>query len=541
MTHMLVTVTTLLAAAMWVPSFAVLQGRSGSMLQMEGTWVGGFESESGWTPIVAVFERAGAELRGEVVLITEGGRSIRLESPTVDATEVRFGATRRDRKLRFQARRAGGSPALIGTVDPGGAFHLVPCDLEANQPETHAGVYETKEGVIAVQAVGRALRYEDFGTGRFGLLFPSGPGEYFGGPSQYVLHPREIEVSFKPGTDGSMRLDIRESAGAVRSGVRLNLRTEDVEFSNGGIRLSGTLYLPNGAGPHPAIVLLHGSGAANRTSFGAYPELFVTQGFAVLAYDKRGTGDSGGSWTNADFTVLAADAAAAVEFLAVRKDVDATRTGVFGTSQGGGYIASMVPAQSRCAFIVNVSGALTTPAEQELHDDVVALRAAKFGDREIARMRDLQERLNQYFRTGLNRAMLAREIERAQSEPWWRYTDLDRSGPAGLPDPADLRDNWWTRNMDHDPAKDLEKVTVPVLAIFGAKDALGSAAESARRGRLALERAGNRKFEIVVIANANHGLWEVPALHGDDMSRARRYAPGYLEKLREWLSQFARR
>ena len=63
---------------------------------------------------------------------------------------------------------------------------------------------------------------------------------------------------------------------------------------NGDAKLAGTLIIPEGTAPRPAIALLHGSGPLTRHSFGPYPLFFASQGFAVLTYDKRGTGASTG-------------------------------------------------------------------------------------------------------------------------------------------------------------------------------------------------------------------------------------------------------
>ena len=76
---------------------------------------------------------------------------------------------------------------------------------------------------------------------------------------------------------------------------------EEVAFQSGPLRLAGTLYLPSGPGRGPAVVLIHGSGAADRTTLRYYAELFARNGVAALAYDKRGVGKSEGAplaWRN---------------------------------------------------------------------------------------------------------------------------------------------------------------------------------------------------------------------------------------------------
>ena len=79
----------------------------------------------------------------------------------------------------------------------------------------------------------------------------------------------------------------------------------DVTFQSGGVTLAGTLFVPDGPGPWPAMVLAHGSGPERRTAFRPFADRFVRLGIATLAFDKRGCGESGGSWLNASLDDLA--------------------------------------------------------------------------------------------------------------------------------------------------------------------------------------------------------------------------------------------
>ena len=99
-----------------------------------------------------------------------------------------------------------------------------------------------------------------------------------------------------------------------------------------GARLAAIVEVPDRAkGPHPAVVLVHGSGrvtARQMMSFGGQP--LKDMGLAVLGYDKRGVGESTGEYSGigpansaAMFDVLAADALAGVAVLKARKDIDA--------------------------------------------------------------------------------------------------------------------------------------------------------------------------------------------------------------------------
>src|SRR5690606_24771418 len=123
------------------------------------------------------------------------------------------------------------------------------------------------------------------------------------------------------------------------------------------------LTLPSNAGPHPAVVLISGSGAQNRDEevFGHRPFLVLADhltrhGIAVLRYDDRGTGRSTGNFAIATSRDFAADAAAAVAYLTSRPEIDRDRIGLIGHSEGA-LVAPMVATRSSdVAFIVLLAG-----------------------------------------------------------------------------------------------------------------------------------------------------------------------------------------
>ncbi len=140
---------------------------------------------------------------------------------------------------------------------------------------------------------------------------------------------------------------------------------EQVAFGTAGgkIRIAGTLTLPRGPGPHPAIVLIPGSGEVDRDGslFGhqfyrVLADHLTRQGFAVLRSDKRGLGESGGDFATATTYDFAADTDAALAYLRSRSGIDARRIGLVGHSEGalvGGIVAARDPAVS---FLVLMAG-----------------------------------------------------------------------------------------------------------------------------------------------------------------------------------------
>src|SRR5919204_6064250 len=108
----------------------------------------------------------------------------------------------------------------------------------------------------------------------------------------------------------------------------------DVEFESEGATLRGWLFLPDGAGPHPAIVATAGFADVKETLlYRPYPEVFRDAGFAVLVYDHINFGESGGEpRQEADAMKQRRGYRDAITFLSAHAAVDADRIGIWGTS-----------------------------------------------------------------------------------------------------------------------------------------------------------------------------------------------------------------
>jgi len=144
------------------------------------------------------------------------------------------------------------------------------------------------------------------------------------------------------------------------------VRRLDATFESEGRTLRGWLFLPDGDGPHPGIVMTSGF-ASVKEVFLSYPyqEAFVDAGMAVLIYDHPNCGDSGGEpRQELDPVLQQRGYRDALTFLAGCDEIDSARLGIWGTSYSGGHVIAVAAADRRVRCVV--SQAMTVSGHDNL-------------------------------------------------------------------------------------------------------------------------------------------------------------------------------
>jgi alpha-beta hydrolase superfamily lysophospholipase len=284
-------------------------------------------------------------------------------------------------------------------------------------------------------------------------------------------------------------------AAAVDSLIRV-----EVTIPGEGVELAGMLLRPARPGPHPAIVMLPGSGDHSREFAMETAQHLARRGLIVLAYDKRGTGRLSGSWMRASLDDLAADASAALSFVREQGGVMEERIGVWGPSQGSWVATRLVERGARIGFLISVSGGGVGPEDAERYAYGRELAHAGATAADVSRAERLLDRYFAYLRTGKGYGSLSKAIERVRDEPWYAALSLDRVVPS-----PEGRAYWeWVATFD--PAPGIEAMQCPVLLLFGSADARQPTDLAVARWREALARAGNEQVDVRVFAEANHFL-----------------------------------
>jgi pimeloyl-ACP methyl ester carboxylesterase len=301
-------------------------------------------------------------------------------------------------------------------------------------------------------------------------------------------------------------------------------RAESVTFHDGSVTLAGTVFVPIGRGRHPALVCIHGSGPVERSTYESKAIFLAEHGIAALVYDKRGTGQSTGDWQVASPTELARDAVAGIELLRQRPDIDPTRIGAEGFSQGG-WIAPLAATLSNdVAFVVVGSAAGLTPAEQSIYDIAGRLAAAGFDTVVIRRASTLRRKWYSSAHDAALRRDVIADLATVHTEPWFRVAELPFPLDTTTPPPGPVA------LLELEPRGVWQRVSVPVLAYWGSRDPRLPVDSSITVVTSALRAGGNHHVTTHVFPGADH-VMALPSLAPWDFPRT---AP-FFTLIADWI------
>jgi hypothetical protein len=336
-----------------------------------------------------------------------------------------------------------------------------------------------------------------------------------------VVHKRPQEEAINAGPAPYMRREIRFNNFAAHN------------------QLSGTLTQPTGEGPFPAIVLVSGTGHNTRDEdvwghkvFLVLADALNRKGFAVLRYDKRGVGGSSGDYDAATTADFASDAGAAVAWLKTQAQIDASRIGVLGHSEGG-IIAPAVAAEDKSvAFVIMIAGPCIRGDKLFVLQSAMTAKAYGAPDSYIVRRKVFDQELYSAILSAPSESVA---LDRAKAFVAQGVADkiVDANEAKSLP--KDDTRPWERYFLAYDPAPALARLTVPVLALNGSLDVQVPAKENLAAAREALKK--NPKARVMELAGMNHLLQEAktgaPSEYNDIEETM---SPTALKIITDWLS-----
>ena len=301
----------------------------------------------------------------------------------------------------------------------------------------------------------------------------------------------------------------RPQEDAINAGPAPYVQRE-VRFDNlaGHNQLSGTLSLPNGDGPFPAVVLVSGTGHNTRDEdvwghkvFLVLADALNRKGFAVLRYDKRGVGGSYGDYDAATTTDFASDAEAAVAWLKTQAQIDASRVGVLCHSEGGIIAPAVAAADKSVAFVVMIAGPCIRGDKLFVMQSAMTAKAYGAPDDYIARRKVFDQELYSAILSAPSElAALDRAKALVAEGVAEKIVDANEAETLGKDDTTP----WERYFLAYDPAPTLARLTVPVLALNGSLDVQVPAKENLAAAREAMKK--NPKATVVELAGMNHLL-----------------------------------
>lgn len=325
-------------------------------------------------------------------------------------------------------------------------------------------------------------------------------------------------------------------------------KIEEVAFQNGPVNLAGTLTLPKGEGPFPAVLLISGSGLQDRDEtlvghkpFWVLADHLSRADIAVLRVDDPGIGKSTPHPKPATTADFATDVEAGVAFL--KQDDRIGRIGLIGHSEGG-LIAAIVASRSNDVdFIVLMAGPGVPGAELLRRQNERIFDAAGIAGE---RKQNLLTLLDRLFTILTSEDMTEDERRQGVEEIVRRQLEINGVPPAQQ-DEAQVQalaeqalTPWMRYFLTFDPRPALEKIRVPVLALNGELDVQVDAEQNLTAIAAALEKGGNRKATLHRLPEHNHlfqraktGLVNEYAVIEETIS------PAVLNIIRDWTLSVA--
>ncbi len=387
----------------------------------------------------------------------------------------------------------------------------------------HTGSWLLQDGrVLDVGMSTDGLRWR-FADGRTGLVASDGLNarSTYGWTGQ----PDDHALVFGECGSGTLMFDGQQAA-PIRFAV------QEVSFQGEGETLFGRLVLPEGEGPVPVVVQVHGSGSWSATAYLARQRMLPAEGIGVFVYDKRGTGRSTGKYTQ-NFHLLAADAAAAAR---EARRLAGPRLGALayeGVSQGG-WVAPLAAAIEPVDRIIVGYGLTVSPLEENRSEVLLNVSEAGFGSEALEGAGELADATGEVIASNFTSGFreLAEVRKRYRSEPWFEAAQGEFTGEM-LSYPTWLvqltapmigrRANRGT-TWRHEPLPVLRSLDVPILWVLAGADR-EAPPEQTRADLVQLQGEG-RRITILEFPDTDHGILEFESL--PDGSRVNtRAANGY--------------
>ena len=406
------------------------------------------------------------------------------------------------------------------------AFTIVMAAVTTSRSENWSGLYRQDDGgIIGIgefHEFGPSEILVNYQTGEVGPLFSlpdgrTGVGRAIGDKSPPPAHVLDRK-------NGGLLLD-----GQPLTAERVKRQVFQVE--NGAVTLAGEL-VQCAKKPKGVILFVHGSGDGARRHYDVWTNFFLSRGWGVVVFDKRGSGKSTGDWHDADFITLANDLRAVLKWTRGQRELAGLQIALWGASQAG-WIIPQLAAEDAVDFAIIQAGAVTPTDEFISHTLESELRAYGFPPDEIAKAQ-------RYYQLDVDVSRGKQPFAAIEKA----YADASAEGAEWLlkpPDPMNSPDRRFMAVIaGFDSAPYWRKVRIPMLILFGGKDHVVPVVPNRSRLEALLAESGNTLAQIVTLEDDNHLAMLAKTGVRTEYGTLNRFDPAYFDTLTAFLARMAR-
>lgn len=333
--------------------------------------------------------------------------------------------------------------------------------------------------------------------------------------------------------------------------------SEDIGYNNkdGSINFGATITIPEGNGPFPAVVLVSGSGAQNRNGemlghhfYAVLADHLTKKGMVVLRYDERGIGKTTGIFSEATTADFAEDASAGIDYLLSRSEVDKSKIGMIGHSEGGIVVPMVATTRKDIDFLILLAApgirTIDLMAEQNeafaMKNGVSQASAKEFGllyRRVITSIIEAPDSLIALQST----AMLIENWSVQKSKQL--LTELNLASAKSRFDYIEaltkqVRTKWFAYFLSINPMLYLPQLECKVLALNGDKDIQVISNSNLAGISSALGKSKSKKYEVKEIPGLNHLFQHCTSCTVNEYSEIEEtFSPDALLVISNWLTK----
>lgn len=313
---------------------------------------------------------------------------------------------------------------------------------------------------------------------------------------------------------------------------------ERMTFPSNGIEIESAIITPDGPGPHPGIVLLAGSGGSHqeydKVSMRIHTNYFLSRGFAVFVYTKRGSGKNGVNYSHVTFQDLIADALTAITTFRNHPKVDADNIGLRAVSESGWIAPEIALIDGNIKFIINRVSPPIPWMDVVTHEVKIELKNSGFTNDEIDNeLIPLTRRIWQFFvdaeknNDAMKTERIAIEDKIAEMESREQQFKDYYSGyklAAYNPETYKARASRYSYN----PQPYLNKINIPMLYIYGGVDQ-NVPTEECVAFLNTLKQTYKNQISIKIFPDSDHYMYQTNSFPVEGF-----YQEGYLETQGDW-------